>query len=269
MHATIFALLAAVNVVKDVAYGVDVAGGKHRLDVYAAMGARAAPVLMFVYGGGFVQGDRRDYNGLAVAIAATGIVVVVPSYRLFPQTDARGAASDVAAAIAWTVKHVARYGGNPNSVVLSGHSSGAYLATLVGYDPEFLSADGISVKVIRGIAGFSGVYDMRDFAPDSSAADIQILQRFFGATREARTALSPITYVSRASPPTVLFCGGIYDASACAQRDQLFAALVGVGAPVEMDSDPSATHIGVVANLSRNGTQEQRSLLDFVAKYGH
>jgi len=256
-------------VTNDIAYAVDVPGEKHRLDVYAPAGMRSAPVLLFIHGGSFVQGDRRDYNGLATSIASTGIVVVVPSYRLYPRTDARGAAADVAAAVAWTSKHIASYGGNPHGIVLSGHSSGAYLAALVGLDPEFLSADGVSPEVVRGIAGFSGVYDMRDLAPGATAADVEVLQRFFGATPEARAVVSPITYAAKTAPPTALYCGGIYDAPACAQRDQFFAALVDAGATVQMDADASATHTGVVANLSRNGTPEQRALLDFVQKYGH
>ena len=269
MHATIFALIAAVNATKDIAYAADVPQDKHRLDVYAPAGVRNAPVVIFIHGGGFVQGDRRDYNGLATAIASTGVVVVVPSYRLFPQTDARGAAQDVAAAAGWTLKHIAAYGGNSRGFVLCGHSSGGYLAALIGLDPEFLSADGIAGSSVRGIAGFSGTYDVREIDPEATPSARALLQRFFGATPEARGALSPITYAARTSPPVVLFCGGVYDAPACGQRDAFFAALVGAGATVQMDADASATHAGVVANLSRNDTPEQRALLDFVAKYAH
>ena len=269
MHATIFALIAAVNATKDIAYAADVPGDKHRLDVYTPAGVRNAPVVIFIHGGGFVQGDRRDYNGLATAIASTGVVVVVPSYRLIPQTDARGAAQDIAAAAVWTTKHVAGYGGNPHGFILCGHSSGAYLAALVGLDPEFLSSDGIPISIVRGIIGFSGTYDVRDMDPEATPAERALLQSYFGASREARAALSPITYAAKTSPPVALFCGGIYDAAACGQRDAFFAALVGADAKVQMDADASATHAGVVANLSRYGTPEQRTLLDFVAKYAH
>ncbi|MBV8364468.1 MAG: alpha/beta hydrolase [Candidatus Eremiobacteraeota bacterium] len=267
MHATIFALLAAVNVTRDVAYAADVVDGKHRLDVYSPAGVRAAPVLVFIHGGGFVQGDRRDYNGLATAIASTGIVVVVPSYRLFPQADARGAATDVAAAVAWTVKHVSAFGGNPRGVVLSGHSAGAYLAALVGLAPTFLSAYGVPPRAIRGIAGFSGIYDVGDIDPAATPSDRELLQHYFGETQEARSTLSPITYAAKTAPPMALYCGGVYDAVACGQRDLMFAALVHAGADVQMDADASATHSDVVANLARSGTPEQRALLEFIEKY--
>lgn len=266
MYAAVLALVSAVSATKDIAYAPDVAGGKHRLDVYAPARVRNAPVLIFIHGGGFVRGDRRDYDGVGTALAYQGAVVVVPSYRLYPQTDARGAAADVATAVAWTTKHIAEYGGNPRGIVLGGHSAGAYLAALVALDPEYFKATGTSSSVVRGVVGFSGTYDVRDVDPDATPEDRQLVQHYFGASADLRAGVSPISFASKASPPIELFCGGLYDAAACGQRDRFFAALVGAGAVVQIDADPSATHTEVVARLLRPGTPEQTMLLDFLAK---
>jgi len=266
VHAAVFALVSAVTATKDVAYAPDVPGEKHRLDIYAPAGVHKAPVLVFIHGGGFEQGDRRDYDGLGTALAYHGVVVVIPSYRLYPQTDARGAAADVAAAVAWAAKHIAGYGGNPRSIVLSGHSAGGYLAALVGLDGEYLKAAGISASVVRGVIGFSGTYDVRELDPDATPDDRKQLQLYFGASEDARALVSPITYAGKEAPPLELFCGGVYDAVACGQRDRFFAALVDAGAVAQIDADETATHVGVAVKLSRPGTLEQNIVLDFFAK---
>ena len=266
MHSVIFALLSAVNATKDIAYAAD-AVEKHRLDVYAPAGAHNAPVLLFVHGGGFVEGDRRDYNGVGTALAAAGIVAVLPSYRLYPQADARGAAADVAAATVWTANHIATYGGNARGIIMGGHSAGAFLAALVALDPEYLQALGAAPSIVRGLIGFSGTYDVRDIDPEAAPPERQLIGRYFGSSQETRAAASPITYAAKLSPPVALFCGGVDDAPACGQRDQFFAALVGAGAIVQMDADASATHTSVISNLMRAGTPEQQTLLDFLRKY--
>jgi len=81
-----------------------------------------------VHGGGWSEGDRRNDAFMARAIAAEGIVVVVPSYRLWPATDAYGVAEDIGAASAWTFQHIRDYGG--------------HLAALVGFDTRYLRDSG-------------------------------------------------------------------------------------------------------------------------------
>lgn len=61
---------------------------------------------------------------------------------------------DVAAAVRWTSKYIHLYNGDPDCLVLAGHSAGAHLVSLVALDPAFLEHD---VKV-RGLAVISGVY---------------------------------------------------------------------------------------------------------------
>ena len=117
-----------VTVDQDVAYGTDPA---QRLDVYSANGqadGEERPVLLFVHGGGFTGGRRAgDYypQNITAWGARNGMVGVNIDYRLAPGATWPAARDDLAQAIGWVRENIARYGGDPQRIVLWGHSAGA------------------------------------------------------------------------------------------------------------------------------------------------
>jgi hypothetical protein len=89
-------------------------GQRHELDVYAPnQGATSAPVVVFFYGGGWETGDRAMYRFLGASLAARGVVVVIPDYRLHPAVRFPAFMDDGAAAVAWAHMNAARFGGDP------------------------------------------------------------------------------------------------------------------------------------------------------------
>lgn len=143
---------------------------KQRLDLYLPKGTISnAPVLMFVHGGGFEEGDRKHYGFVASSYAARGIIVVVAGYRLAAD-GARYPAppNDVRDAFVWLHENLSRYHGNSNSIFLSGHSVGAIMVGDLGADRTWLTTRGIPPSVLRGIALVSGCYELirnDDFDP--------------------------------------------------------------------------------------------------------
>src|SRR3546814_4589426 len=79
---------------------------------------------------------------------------------LFPYTTLfRSAPSyigDAPAAVAWTFKHIADYGGDPSKIIISGHSAGGYLVAMVGLDKSWLQQYGEDADKLAGIVDFSG-----------------------------------------------------------------------------------------------------------------
>jgi len=183
----------------DIPYAADVPNGKHRLDVFAPAGARNAPVLIFIYGGDWHVHDRKDFSFLGRSLAAEGFVIVLPSYRSWPSANGSQMADDVARAAAWTVHHAREYGGNPNSVILSGHSSGAHLAALIALDSQYLARYAIPTSAIHGVIAISGVEDLR-------ALSDAVIPGAFGHTPDQRWNFSPLKYVHRGAPPFALAC---------------------------------------------------------------
>ena len=107
------------------------------LNVWAPAGASKMPVLVFIYGGGFVLGNGAAYDGSL--LAATGkIIVVTLNYRngIFgflanAALDSRGTATgnygieDQQAALHWVQRNIGNFGGEPRNVTLGGESAGA------------------------------------------------------------------------------------------------------------------------------------------------
>jgi triacylglycerol lipase len=148
---------AGVTIQRDIAYGSD---PLQKLDVFAPDGAKgkALPVLLFVHGGGFVRGDKHGEfypDNITLWAAKNGMVGVNIDYRLAPKDPWPAGAKDLASAIAWTKANVARYGGDPNRIVLFGHSAGANHVADYAAHPEVRGAEASSVE---GVVMLSPAY---------------------------------------------------------------------------------------------------------------
>jgi len=143
----------------DVAYGT---GERGRLDIYRPRGPVMAgrPVVVFLYGGSWNSGRRQDYRFLGEALAAAGVVTVIPDYRVYPEVTYPDFLEDNGHALAWVFDHIRNFGGNPQNVFLMGHSAGAYNAAMLALDPRWLGAQGVSPQRLRGWIGLAGPYDI-------------------------------------------------------------------------------------------------------------
>ena len=127
---------------------------RHRLDVYAPAGAKKLPVLLFIHGGGWSFGHKSSptlgmYEKTGETLASLGMIVVMANYRLSPWVQHPEHIKDVARAFAWTRKHIREHGGDPDAIILLGHSAGGHLASLLATDPCW-TAEG-DRKAIRGV----------------------------------------------------------------------------------------------------------------------
>ncbi len=129
---------AAGEVLRDLRYrdDRDADAEKHRLDLYRPQQA-GWPVMVFAHGGGLNKGDKDlrvggydIYGNIGRFYAAHGIGVAVINYRLQPEVRWPEQADDVAASVAWAVRHAPQHGGD-GRVFLAGHSVGAWLVALV------------------------------------------------------------------------------------------------------------------------------------------
>lgn len=136
-----------VRIQRDIAYGSD---PLQKLDVFTSDGAhgRKLPVLLFVHGGGFTRGDKHGAfypDNITLWAAKNGMVGVNIDYRLAPKNPWPVGVKDLASAISWTRAHIARYGGDPNRIVLFGHSAGANHVADYAAHPEVRGAEASSV----------------------------------------------------------------------------------------------------------------------------
>ena len=184
--------LAGVEVRRGIPYGP---GERQRLDLYLPAAAASRPVVVFGYGGGFLSGDRGLYAFAGEAFASLGYPTVVYDYRLHPEVSFPATLEDPALAAAWASRNAPGFGGDPDRLILAGHSAGAYAAAMLAADPRYLRAAGLDPRKVAAVVGLSGGYD---FGPPYPTEDIARVMA--GAGRESQ----PISFVDGSEPPFVI-----------------------------------------------------------------
>ena len=217
---------------------------RQRLDVYAPLDARDAPVVVFFYGGGWRSGERADYRFVGDALATHGIVTVVADYRLYPDVTYPGFLQDAALATAWTFANITQYGGNPGRLFVAGHSAGGYIAAMLALDPRWLEGAGIRNTQLAGWVGMAGPYD---FLP-ITGRDLRPVFNYPDTPADSQ----PIAHVS-ASVPSALLVTGTADTTVDPDRNtgHLATALAAAGACVQVIRYPDVGHKLLAGALSR------------------
>lgn len=194
----------SVQAISDVVYrdlydGEDPKLDKNKLDLYLPKGKKEFPVLFFVHGGAWRQGDKNFlgmYSTLGQFWARQGVGTVVINYRLSPAHKHPAHIQDVAKAFAWTYRNIAQHGGRPDQICVCGHSAGGHLVSLLATDESYLKAEGLTPRAIRAAIPISGVYRL--------VAEHSLFPLAFGQDRTLVEKASPICHVGSCTHPPFL-----------------------------------------------------------------
>lgn len=159
----------------------------------------ALPVLVFQHGGSWKDGDPEDYGFVGRSLAPHGFVTVMAGYRLGQEGRFPAMLEDGAAALAWIRRNIAQHGGDPDQIVLMGHSAGAYNVAMLALDHSWLEQQSVPPDTVKGVIGLAGPYDFFPFDSDSTRAT-------FGQFAEPQ-ATQPIHFVGDHAPPFLLIHG--------------------------------------------------------------
>ena len=195
---------AGATAVRDVAYGNDPA---QHFDVYLPANTRNAPVLFYVHGGGWANGDKTN-PGLENKLAywlPKGYAVVSADYRLVPKATPLQQAQDIAHAVATVQARAREWRMDPERLVLMGHSAGAHLVVLLGAKPSLLADAG--ARNPRAVVSLdSGALDVP--ALMSLPRVPQLYHQAFGSDHREWVAASPSDQLTRGALPMLLVCSG-------------------------------------------------------------
>jgi acetyl esterase len=190
---------AGIDVARAVPYG---AHPRQILDVYRHGRAENVPVVLFVHGGAFVRGDKdvtdEVYANVCCYFARHGYLGVNVEYRLAPESMYPGGIEDMAGAVAWARGHALEHGGDPERILMIGHSAGATHVAAYAWDR---GAAPHADPAVRGIVLISGRLRADARADNPNAPGVRA---YFGADEARYEGLSPVSHAAASRLPVFI-----------------------------------------------------------------
>ena len=186
----------------------DLPYGQHerqRLDVYRPLNARSAPILLMVHGGAWDKGDKRMDRVVENKMARwlpQGYLFVSTNYRLLPDATPLQQAEDIAQALSYVQQHATDWGGDPQRVVLLGHSAGAHLVSLLSAAPEIGQAYAVQPS-LGTVALDSAAFDVERIMRNRH---YRLYDKAFGQDPAYWRAASPVWRLQQAGAPMLAVC---------------------------------------------------------------
>ncbi|NLR38149.1 alpha/beta hydrolase [Novosphingobium sp. ERW19] len=210
------------------------------MDFWAPAGAKAAPLVLYVHGGGWKRGSKDSAMGNALPghLRDQGYAFASINYRLVPAATVEQQASDVAQALAYLLARADKLNIDRSKVVLTGHSAGAHLVALVGTDEQYLRKAGLSFADIDGVMPNDGAaYDVPKQMEQAGRMMADTYKQAFGTDPARQKALSPVFHAAAPNAPRFLLLH-VQRKDGVAQAQELGAALKKAGVTVEYGSFP-------------------------------
>jgi len=234
------------------AYGPSAVEG---LDVYTTSCANA-PVNVFIYGGAWRRGLARDYAFPAELFVHAGAHLVVPDFAAVQ--DVGGSllpmAEQVRRAFAWVHDNAIRFGGDPERLYVSGHSSGAHLAAVI-LTTDWKKDFDLPADIVKGGLCSSGMYDLRPVRLSARSDYVEF-------TDEMEEALSPQRHLDRLMAPVIVAHGTLETPEFQRQARDFAAAVKAAGKPVELLVGEGYNHFEIIETLGNPHSLLGRAVLE-------
>jgi arylformamidase len=266
--------LSSAGCIRDVPY-LDLENGKHlapaeaghTLDIFlpsadaasaATTGTEAegAPVLVYLHGGYWRALSKRDQAFVAPPFAAAGALVVVPDYPLAPKVTVEQIVLQVGQALAWTWRHARAYGGNPDHLIVAGHSAGGHLAAMMLALQWPVLAPDLPADLVKGAVSLSGVFEVEPLrhapflAPD------------LGLDEGRAHRLSPAEMPAPAGPLIALV--GAQESEEFLRQNRLIRKRWGPKAVPVCETVPGRNHMNVLHDLADPEARAHRLTLELL-----
>jgi acetyl esterase/lipase len=250
-------------------HGLAYAGTKNErqmLDLYAPAQSTNHPIVIWIHGGGWQTGDKKDVGHKPQAFTDKGFLLASVNYRLLPEVKIKQMAEDVAKAIRWVHDHARDFGGDPDTMIVMGHSAGAQLAALVCTDDRYLKAEGLPLTVIKACVPVDGdTYDvpMQIETVKGKRAAGYIIK--FG-DEKMQKELSPVTHVAKGKhiPPfLILHVAG--HPQTTAQSKRLVKALQEAGVSAKAYPAEGKNHNTINNDLGIAGDRPTQEMFGFLS----
>jgi acetyl esterase/lipase len=226
-----------IEEIKNIEYK-NINGKSLQLDIYRPKNLnKTVPLLVFIHGGGWRGGVRSDYLVYLVAFAKQGYMTATVSYRLLKDGPYPACAEDITDAVSWFYNNGEKYGYDADRIALIGGSAGAHLALLAAYGWKKPGVNNDSTNVgerrhrIKAVVDIYGPADLTTEYSRNHSLVTSFLAHSFKEAPELFTEASPIHYLDKNDPPTMILHGTSDDLVPISQSDELKAKLDSLGVP--------------------------------------
>lgn len=229
--------------------------GPALLDIYAPEGASGAPVFIHVHGGGWRNGNRKYVQSKPDWFVSKGWVFTSIDYRLLPEAPVATQANDVAAAFAWVRANIAKHGGSPDRIAVSGHSAGCHLTALTGCRGDL---DGARALVLCDV----DVYDIKAQADRDALRQVH-MDAF--PDPEQWAALSPVTHAATPHMPMLIAYSRVKGHKRSAQ--DFASALKHGGTHAELYDGSAYSHFSINRGFGEETGGFTGAAMDFLHRF--
>jgi arylformamidase len=213
---------------------------RQRYDLFVASSG-SAPLVVYIHGGYWQRGDRKDFSFIARELNANGITVAIPSYTLAPAASVMEIIDEMALCMVTLWKKLRR------RPLVIGHSAGGHLSAAMLAN-EWGRVAGVPADLVRAAYGLSGVYDL---APLIGTSLNQALFLSAGISRAASPMFRPAPAKGRRFVAAV---GGDESGEFLRQSREIAQAWEKAGLITENVVVPGANHFTILDELIRPGS---------------
>ncbi|CAA9458294.1 MAG: Kynurenine formamidase [uncultured Rubrobacteraceae bacterium] len=211
-------------------------------DVYPTTGAadagRGAPILVYLHGGFWALRTSKEFGFVARGPASRDVAVVVVNYALCPEVTIDEIVRQTRAAVAWTYRNAASFGGDAERIHVAGHSAGGHLTAML-LETDWEGVYGLPGDIIKSACAISGLFDLAPFPytfvqPKLQLSWDQVLRN------------SPILHIPDSAPPLLLVYGEAETAEFRRQSEEFLAGWRSKGLDADLLTLPGRNHYDVI-----------------------
>jgi len=213
---------------------------RQSMDVYRPNIDQGKPAVVFIYGGAWRSGSKKDYKFLGHALTQLGHAVIIPDYQLYPVVSFPVFIEDVAKAIHQVELRADNLlGRNLEEIVLMGHSAGGHTAAMLYTDKGYFNRNRVRADVV-GMIGLAGPYDL-------TLEYTEIVGVFDGAGKRSQ----PIDYIKPGLAPALLLSGA-NDKRVLPYHSKTFSEELAInGVDVRTRYYPNTDHIMIMGSIAQ------------------
>jgi pectinesterase len=211
-----------------------------KLDVYRPQASKPLPGIIVIRGGGWRQGDKHAFAGIARGLAAKGFVTACIEYRVIPEVQFPDPVYDTKAAVRWMRDEGKQYGIATDKIGAIGGSAGGHLVALLGTSHQAAQLEGAGGHpgVSSRIQAVVAMAPVTDFATMRGNA----LETLFHNKSEFVNFFSPVTYVAKDSAPILFIHGDVDKTVPISQSQEMLAKCQGAGVRAALITLKDAPH---------------------------